>query len=377
MWELQFHHSSVSKFLFLIFNILHRYGITNSSYQWLLDHNEDQCIVLSGESNSGKTESCRLIVHFLTHVSEARRSKFIVNNRQKHSSVSFSSAKHATSGSTKDSDKIIKQRSFDIDKSILKVCWATDLSVLRLLQFKEFLFQKCSHDKTVEFDFSHHKSADTLPLNANKCQKHSTSFDLSKSTTNKPQCSKHNSIELVRSKSPQPRIVIDSCMKKSTCDLSNVHNQNRHSSHFLGCSKSAQRDCDTSLMSPNKLRTSCKRCGHYNCGKLLNQDCDDLTCNSKWYHSSPVRKMVPETDSIERLTRSRSLSVHTKKSRKYAINVNRFSSAISSSSLDTVGNSSTPLKIRDRIEQADVFLEALGNASTSKNFNSSRYVSQM
>lgn len=98
-----------------------RYGITNSSYQWLLDHNEDQCIVLSGESNSGKTESCRLIVHFLTHVSEARRSKLITRNRQRHSSVSFSTAKHATSSDTKESEKIVKQRSFDIDKSILKV----------------------------------------------------------------------------------------------------------------------------------------------------------------------------------------------------------------------------------------------------------------
>lgn len=154
-----------------------------------------------------------------------------------------------------------------------------------------------------------------------------------------------------------------------------MHNQNRHESHLLGCSKSAQRDSETaSVTSPYKLRTNCKRCGHYNCGKLLNQDCEDLACNSKWTHSSPVRKMVAESDSIERLSRSRSLSVHTKKSRKYAININRFSSAISSTSLDTVG-SGTQLKIRDRIEQADVFLEALGNASTSKNFNSSRYVS--
>lgn len=236
-------------------------------------------------------------------------------------------------------------------------------------------FQKCSHEKTVEFDFSHHKSADTLPLNVNKCQKHSTSFDLCKTTTGKPQCSKHNSIEFIRSKSPQPRIIIDSCMKKSTCDLTNLHNQNRHESHLLGCSKSTQRDCDISTTSPNKLRRNCKRCGHYNCGKLLNQDCDDLACNSKWNHSSPARKTVTESDSTERLTRSRSLSVHTKKSRKYAINVNRFSSAVSSTSLDTIGNSSAQSKIRDRIEQADVFLEALGNASTSKNFNASRYVS--
>lgn len=238
--------------------------------------------------------------------------------------------------------------------------------------------QKCSHDKTVEFDFSHHKSADTLPLNANKCQRHSTSFDVCKPTTSKPQCSKHNSIEFIRSKSPQPRIIIDSCLKKSTCDLSTAHDQNRHESHLLGCSKSAppQRDCDTTTTSPSKLKTNCKRCGHFNCGKSTNQDCDDATCG-KWNRGSPVRKMVSESSSIERLTRSRSLSVQTKKSRKYAVNVNRFSSAISSSSLDGMGNSSTQLRIRDRIEQADVFLESLGNASTSKNFNSSRYVSDL
>lgn len=155
-----------------------------------------------------------------------------------------------------------------------------------------------------------------------------------------------------------------------------MHNQNRRETHLLGCNKTAPRDCDTSITSPNKLRTNCKRCGHFNCGRLMNQDCDDLTCNSKWINSSPVRKMVPESDSMERLSRSRSLSVQAKKNRKYAINVNRFSSAISSSSLDTVGNNNMQLKIRDRIEQADVFLEALGNASTAKNFNSSRYVSE-
>lgn len=101
-----------------------RYGIANSSYQWLLDHNEDQCIILSGESNSGKTESCRLIVHFLTHVSEARRTKLNANIRQRHSLFSSTSSKNITNINRKDSEKtsLFKQNSFDIEKSILKVC---------------------------------------------------------------------------------------------------------------------------------------------------------------------------------------------------------------------------------------------------------------
>lgn len=132
-----------------ILTTFYSYGITNSSYQWLLDHNEDQCIVLSGESNSGKTESCRLVVHFLTHVSDARgRSKLGTNNRQKHSSVSFSSAKHGLSGNTNDTEKIVKQRSFDIDKSILKVCvpvlvqLQSSIAVLYQIQSNNFFVSK-------------------------------------------------------------------------------------------------------------------------------------------------------------------------------------------------------------------------------------------
>lgn len=51
------------------------FALANSAHQFLLNYNEDQCIVLSGESGAGKTESSRMIVHFLTQLSEMRRSR--------------------------------------------------------------------------------------------------------------------------------------------------------------------------------------------------------------------------------------------------------------------------------------------------------------
>lgn len=44
------------------------YGIANLAYRNLQDFNESQCICLLGEKGSGKTESARIILHFLSNV---------------------------------------------------------------------------------------------------------------------------------------------------------------------------------------------------------------------------------------------------------------------------------------------------------------------
>lgn len=44
------------------------YGIANSAYRSLQDQNENQCICIVGENGSGKTESARIILHFLSNV---------------------------------------------------------------------------------------------------------------------------------------------------------------------------------------------------------------------------------------------------------------------------------------------------------------------
>lgn len=43
-----------------------RYAIAGTAYKFLRDRNEDQCIIISGESGSGKTEAAKIILQFLT-----------------------------------------------------------------------------------------------------------------------------------------------------------------------------------------------------------------------------------------------------------------------------------------------------------------------
>lgn len=54
--------------LFLLRIHILSYGIANSAYRSLQDQNENQCICIVGENGSGKTESARIILHFLSNV---------------------------------------------------------------------------------------------------------------------------------------------------------------------------------------------------------------------------------------------------------------------------------------------------------------------
>lgn len=56
------------KLIFTI-NIFFRYAVAASAYRWLNDRNEDQCIIVTGESGSGKTEAARIVLQFLVLVS--------------------------------------------------------------------------------------------------------------------------------------------------------------------------------------------------------------------------------------------------------------------------------------------------------------------
>ena len=48
----------------------HIFAIADSAYQSMLQTKTDQCIVISGESGSGKTESTNLLLHHLLHLSQ-------------------------------------------------------------------------------------------------------------------------------------------------------------------------------------------------------------------------------------------------------------------------------------------------------------------
>lgn len=44
-----------------------RYAVTGAAYRFLRDRNEDQAIVVCGESGSGKTEAARIALQFLAY----------------------------------------------------------------------------------------------------------------------------------------------------------------------------------------------------------------------------------------------------------------------------------------------------------------------
>ncbi|KAF7273349.1 hypothetical protein GWI33_013937 [Rhynchophorus ferrugineus] len=47
----------------------HIYGLAESAYRWLNDRGDNQCIIVTGESGSGKTEAARIVLQFLVLVS--------------------------------------------------------------------------------------------------------------------------------------------------------------------------------------------------------------------------------------------------------------------------------------------------------------------
>ncbi|KAI6076558.1 Unconventional myosin-XV isoform X3 [Aix galericulata] len=50
----------------------HLFAIANVAYSKVLDAKHNQCIVISGESGSGKTEATKLILRYLAAVSQKR-----------------------------------------------------------------------------------------------------------------------------------------------------------------------------------------------------------------------------------------------------------------------------------------------------------------
>jgi len=57
------------------------YAIAGSAYRFLRDRNEDQCIVVSGESGAGKTEAARIVLQFVALVPDQSREVKVMKER--------------------------------------------------------------------------------------------------------------------------------------------------------------------------------------------------------------------------------------------------------------------------------------------------------
>ncbi|XP_062535184.1 unconventional myosin-Ia [Armigeres subalbatus] len=293
----------------------HLFALANSAHQFLLNYNEDQCIVMSGESGAGKTESSRMIVHFLTQLSEMRRSRTPTfslrgsnpNSRQttpKHCGIARVGSSFESGTGSSRPDSIMKYNTS----------------------------RKCSHEKTVEFDLiSHHKSSENLALmmggggvgvmgSTPKCLKHSNqSISRSTEANDFPTKSTLKSAFAASSSSSCP---------KHNCGSAGSSHLDLH--RMCGYSPSLQKRCNLS------------RCCHQSSTRSIHKSSSSIALtydhNSSLMSPSIHRRQILKSITKEVYLRDLELA-----------------------------------RMRERLAHAELFLEALGNAFTVKNANSSRF----
>ncbi|XP_059610085.1 unconventional myosin-Ia-like [Phlebotomus argentipes] len=152
----------------------HIFGVASRAYANLLDFHEDQSIILTGESGSGKSETAQMVVDFITRVPQIRRSR---SPRRRGSTSSPCCSAHGSSNVSRSSTPrhessldspgacsqskgcIFRQRSVETEKS--------SYGSLR----------KCSHEwkSSESLPSKCQLHAHSTPRIAKKCPKHSCS----------------------------------------------------------------------------------------------------------------------------------------------------------------------------------------------------------
>ncbi|XP_037911056.1 unconventional myosin-Ib isoform X2 [Hermetia illucens] len=396
----------------------HIYGLANLAYQSLKNQSEDQCIILTGESGSGKTESFKSILYFLTHIQDSKKPKFKYHLPRRRNSSSCSAIiyshpnsrvstpkRQSPSANVVFSDKpgcLVKARSESSDRATIN--------------------RKLSREKMVEFDFSHHKSSENI-------SQHSTG---TQTVAPNKSCFKHNHIDTHgRSKT---LINVDYSVRKSNCDLTKDISTNRINETFPPpppsiSTTSSSSHSHTKLSSccsnlkplsntisqahqhvpnpssslcyehaksiSNQIKIGCKQCNHVKyIRQQLSLEDDNYSKQSQptQHYSSTLGQgsgQLQKTKLDYTLNKGSCSSINCQGSLgcNPADNIARTNSRTSlidtyrlCQRLEKDGSGSRAYteylkyqKIRDQVACSTVFLEAMGSATTTKNNNSSRY----
>ncbi|XP_055322935.1 unconventional myosin-Ia [Sitodiplosis mosellana] len=295
----------------------HIYGITNSAYRSLQDQNENQCVCVLGENGSGKTESARIILHFLSNV---------------HSDHTLSGRKILQNQNSTRLMRCKSLASYPKYESPEAVCHSGKRDSIK--------FARKSHKSpgTVEFDLrNQYKSLDDVSLSSicgdNKWNR-KFSQSMSSSAINTP--------------------------KANRTDKANCDERRSSVSKALQCDRTPTRTKNWLIM---KKDLQCDKCGY------IRAICDgtnhtDKQCSSNAKgtscHSSDEHFY---TNNFNDTATFKSTNCKLKSESNYSLG--RSSSFINSTDIH--------LTIRRRIVYAQVLLEAFGNASISLNSNSSRF----
>lgn len=288
-----------------------RFSLANSVYKSLQDNNEDQAIICLGESASGKSENCRMIIKFLSSISGKRVVQVLQRQRSSNSIASFKNSPKSNCSTPKHKPS-----------ATIQPVTSKSSCIKSTVSSSQEGMTKSKKMSRVEFDFSYQKCNNTLPHHQDivrYCPKHNCCSSSSSTT----------STTIPIDIPPMlPRFDESPSGLSKSFTIYETMNRN-HRSSLPNChSKSARCESLTNItVTPPPSN------------KSTQVQCEPPTCPPK------------------------------------NINLDNFKSAKRKVPITNIQLSNIEIQaMKEKIAQAEVFLEAMGNASTTKNHDSSRYV---
>lgn len=332
-----------------IFIIFFRYSLTNSVYKSLQDNNEDQCIIMLGESGGGKTENCRMIIKFLSKISG--KCGLLQRQRSSNSIASFKSSPNSNSSTPKHKSTTPINSVFQGEKSS---CFKSDGARHKKMSRVEFDF---SYQKCNDNDFK----ADPVKF----CPKHNCCNPAAVSSSSS---NASNPVDIPKKANSTLQQTSEFPTTSKSFTIYETMNRVHKTSRVPNCLLDSQSD-------HRQMRNKC-------------ESLDLLSIGNQSINNKPrTADMSASLDDTICLARSSEKSKPTQNNNnqlsynKNNINLDNFKSAkrkVPTKNLSKLSSQLNQLEIqtmKERIAQAEVFLEAMGCASMVRNRDSSRYVS--
>lgn len=407
--------------------------------------------MLAGESNAGKTESARLVVHFLSQVADARRAALASSptaassstspfaqfgrrtatqppqhqqhhhhHQQQHHHATENSTTSATTGSQprqhhhqqqqqhthrqpqrQSHHPLCRPRSVGSVPTTTASSHSGSAGLLkkqRSMDIDKAAGRRSAHEKSVDFDFSHHRSNGNLHTSTGTsrvrlhCARHCNHIATELlSPINSPLSAAPSMCPACRTPSPQSVAQIASCSAHHYPDppaydplfvaasppppqhnrqfgLPNLVDHQQHQQHQHHQHTQHQCSCPGSPKEAQRSAASARQ-------RLSSSSSLMLA------HAAPAQATsTPVAKKILKNPLARSASVRDARSSRSSSGSASDALATATSTSATTAHGFQPsdadadaVRMRDRIAQAEVFLEAIGNATTQRNFNASRY----
>lgn len=296
-----------------------------------------------GESGAGKTENCRMIVKFLSKIS----GKFIPLQRQRSSNsiASYKSSPNSSSSTPKHKSAVISSNSlFQNEKSS---CFKSGNKKFSRVEF-DFSYQSCNESDSIKF-----------------CPKHNCNQILSSSSSNAS-----HSVEIPKQKSSS-YLLNDFPSTSNSFTMYETLSHAQNAIKTINCQKQLQSRCEkldlmseTSQTERTDIKTSEKM---------------SILVNEKNYSSKTCNKKVTKStqNNSELSYNKNNIDLNTfKKNAKRKVPTKSVSKLSNQLNLCLEIQTSNVFlsTMKERIAQAETFLEAMGGASTVQNRDSSRYV---